>query len=105
MSGNRNKHISVNVHHFIQELKHYVPSQKTLKDFIHHNTLHAFQHKKFFDAIFEASEIFGYKVTLQLEDYRELFRLGRIQEYAIERAIITQNRDIVTGKQIGRAHV
>lgn len=90
MSGNRNKHISVNVHHFIQELKHYVPSQKTLKDFIHHNTLHAFQHKKFFDAIFEASEIFGYKVTLQLEDYRELFRLGRIQEYAIERAIITQ---------------
>jgi hypothetical protein len=31
-----------------------------------------------------------YKVTLQLQDYRELFRLGRIQEYAIERAIITQ---------------
>ncbi|MFM7543593.1 MAG: putative inorganic carbon transporter subunit DabA, partial [Ignavibacteria bacterium] len=75
---------------FIQELKHFVPSQKTLKDFIHHNTLHAFQHKKFFDAIFEASEIFGYKVTLQLKDYRELFRLGRIKEYAIERAIITQ---------------
>lgn len=90
MSGNRNKHLREKVHHFIQELKHYVPSQKTLKDFIHHNTLHVFQHKKFFDAIFEASEIFGYKVTLQLQDYRELFRLGRIQEYAIERAIITQ---------------
>lgn len=77
-----------NLQHFIHELKHYVPSQKTLKDFIHHNTLHAFQHKKFFDAIFEASEIFGYKVTLQLHDYRELFRLGRIKEYAIEKAII-----------------
>jgi len=76
-----------NLRHFIHEIKHFVPSQKTLKDFIHHNTLHAFQHKKFFDAIFEASEIFGYKVTLQLHDYRELFRLGRIKEYAIEKAI------------------
>lgn len=88
MSAKMNEQNAGTIQHFIQELKHYVPSQKTLKDFIHHNTLHAFQHKKFFDAIFEASEIFGYKVTLQLEDYRELFRLGRIKEYAIERSII-----------------
>jgi len=77
-----------NLQHFIHEIKHFLPSQKTLKDFIHHNTLHAFQHKKFFDGIFEASEIFGYKVTLQLLDYRELFRLGRIKDYAIEKAIV-----------------
>lgn len=64
----------------IHELKHYLPTQLPLKDFIHHNSLHAFQDYKFYDAIFKASEIFGYEVTLPLEDFRELYRTGRITE-------------------------
>ena len=37
--------------HVLHELKHYLPTQQALKDFIHHNSLHAFQHMKFYDAI------------------------------------------------------
>lgn len=74
----------------LHDIKHYLPSQKTLKDFIHHNSLHAFQEQKFYDGIFQASDIFGYKVTLQLHDYRELFQLGRIHERVIDRIIIEQ---------------
>ena len=81
---------AINIHAILHEIKHYLPSQKTLKDFIHHNSLHAFQHEKFYDGIFKASEIFGFKVTLQLQDYRELFRLGRIKEHVIERIIINR---------------
>ncbi|MBP6414807.1 MAG: DUF2309 family protein, partial [Bacteroidia bacterium] len=44
----------------IELLKHYLPTQTPLKDFIHHNSLHAFQKSKFYDAIFQASEIFGF---------------------------------------------
>src|SRR5215211_2157427 len=79
-------------HHFdenrvLNELKHYLPSQQALKDFIHHNSLHAFQHMKFYDAIFKASKIFGFHVSLQLAEYRQLYDNGRIREDVLDMAI------------------
>ena len=71
----------------LHDLHHYLPSQTPLKDFIHHNSLHAFQHSKFYDAIFQASSIFGYQVTLELRDYRTLFKNGRIKEAVLDRCI------------------
>ena len=73
--------------HVLHELKHYLPSQTPLKDFIHHNSLHAFQHMKFYDAIFKASKIFGYQVTLQLSEFRILYKNGRISNQILERII------------------
>ena len=75
----------------IHKLKHYLPSQTPLKDFIHHNSLHAFQNLKFYDAIFKASKIFGYQVTLQLSEYRELHAIGRIRNDILEK-IITEKK-------------
>ena len=66
--------------HVLHELKHFLPSQQALKDFIHHNSLHAFQHMKFYDAIFKASAIFGFQVNLQLPEYRKMYETGRIRE-------------------------
>jgi uncharacterized protein YbcC (UPF0753/DUF2309 family) len=74
--------------HVLHELKHYLPSQTPLKDFIHHNSLHAFQKMKFYEGIFKASKIFGYQVTLQLSEYRELYRIGRIKNEILEKKII-----------------
>jgi uncharacterized protein len=81
-----------NIIHFdednvLHELKHFLPSQQALKDFIHHNSLHAFQHMKFFDAIFKASKIFGFQVHLQLSEYRELYKSGRIREDILQKLI------------------
>lgn len=72
----------------IHALTHYLPTQTPIKDFIHHNTLHAFQDMKFYDAIFRASKIFGYQVTLELEDFRGLFRQGRIREDVLQRILL-----------------
>ncbi|MEY4107854.1 MAG: hypothetical protein RL181_2196 [Bacteroidota bacterium] len=71
----------------LHDLKHYLPTQTPIKDFIHHNTLHAFQDRKFYDAIFRASKIFSYQVTLELDDYRGLFRQGRIREDVLQRIL------------------
>ena len=77
-----------NEKHVLDELRHYLPSKTPLKDFIHHNTLHAFQGSKFYDAIFKASKIFGFQSTLQLNDFRRLYKIGRINSDIIERIII-----------------
>ena len=77
-------------HHVLHELKHYLPSQTPIKDFIHHNTLHAYQHMKFYDALFKAGKIFGYQVTLELKDFRQLHLNGRIKNEVLERVIARQ---------------
>jgi uncharacterized protein YbcC (UPF0753/DUF2309 family) len=77
--------------HVLHELKHFLPSQQALKDFIHHNSLHAFQHMKFYDAIFKASKIFGFQVHLQLEEYRELYKTGRIRKDVLQ--MVLNNKD------------
>ena len=66
--------------HFLEHLRHYLPSQASLKDFIHHNTLHGFQDRDFHQACFEAAEVFGFSTYLSLAEYRDLYRKGRIRD-------------------------
>ena len=82
------QHQPFNEHHVLHKLKHYLPAQAPLKDFIHHNTLHAFQNLKFDQAIYSASEILGYRVSLSLAEYRALYATHRIREDILERTII-----------------
>ncbi len=72
------------LHHVLHELKYYLPSQAPLKDFVHHNTLHAFQRDAFFLGLKKANVLFGYQTTLPLWDYRSRFALGEISETAID---------------------
>ncbi len=74
-------------HHVLHELKHYLPAQAPLKDFIHHNTLHGFQNLKFNKAIYSASAIFGYRVSLSLAEYRSHYQSGRINHVMLEKVI------------------
>ncbi|HKX24405.1 MAG TPA: putative inorganic carbon transporter subunit DabA, partial [Candidatus Saccharimonadales bacterium] len=73
--------------HLLHVLKHYLPSQGPLKDFVHHNTLHAFQDMKFYDAIYKASTIFGYQTTLSLSEYRDLYKIKRIKRDVLVKVI------------------
>lgn len=77
-------------HHVLHELKHYLPSQTPLKDFIHHNSLHAFQRMKFYDAIFKSSKVFGHQATMPLSDYRKLYEIGRIRPEILENCIVNR---------------
>lgn len=76
--------------HVLHELRHYLPAQTPIRDFIHHNSLHAYQHMKFYDAIFKAGKIFGYQVTLTLTDFRRLYESGRIREDILDNVIAAE---------------
>lgn len=74
--------------HLIHDLKHYLPAQAPLKDFIHHNSLHAFQTEKFYEALKNAADTFGYRTYLNLDEYRQKYKTGRINLAVTERVIV-----------------
>ncbi len=74
----------------LHELEHYLPKQAPLKDFVHHNTLHAFQDRNFHDALRNASGIFGYNVSLKLDKYRDLYLDGEINPAVLDSVIRTR---------------
>jgi uncharacterized protein YbcC (UPF0753/DUF2309 family) len=86
------KHFEFDPNITLDKLRHYLPTQAPLKDFVHHNTLHAFQTDHFFDALNKAHEIFGYKVFLTLSEYRDLHKKGTIPDVFIDRVL--QNADV-----------
>lgn len=71
----------------LHKLAHFLPAQSPLKDFVHHNTLHAFQDESFHRGISKASALFGYKVYLSVSEYRNLFKAGQINEAVLKRLI------------------
>jgi len=73
--------------HTLHVLTHYLPAQGPLKDFVHHNPLHAFEDMKFYAAIFHVSHVFGYRVTFTLTEYRNLYKMGRIAPEVLKRVI------------------
>ncbi|MCC5936144.1 MAG: DUF2309 domain-containing protein [Lunatimonas sp.] len=80
--------VSFDLDHVLHDLSHYLPAQSPLKDFVHHNTLHAFQHLPFHEALQLAAENFGYKVYWNIERYREKYHSGKINIEIIDRVIM-----------------
>ncbi|OOG72437.1 YbcC family protein [Algoriphagus sp. A40] len=75
----QSKRHAFGVEEILHELRHFLPAQAPLKDFVHHNTLHAFQHLPFNQALKQAKTQVGYKGYLPLESYRNFYREGKIK--------------------------
>ncbi len=100
MNINENKNLGFNLEHTLHKLKHYLPSQGPLKDFVHHNTLHAFQDLPFEEAIQQASAMFGIKTSLSIDEYRELYKKHIIREDILEQRIMLRKGEKEADKWI-----
>lgn len=63
----------------IKHIAHLLPAQGPITVFIHHNTLHAFEHLSFEDAVRQGAEVFGCQPFLTEERYRREMNQGRIR--------------------------
>ncbi len=69
---------------------HYLPAQGPLEVFVHHNTLHAFQHLPFHQALAEAQRRLGARCYLKEEDYRAALASGRIHDSDVRACLAEQ---------------
>jgi len=72
----------------LKKLKHFLPAQAPLKDFVHHNTLHAFQNLDFYEALRKSAVIFGNRTTLSLHVFKEKYKNGEITDRVIDSTIL-----------------
>ncbi len=71
----------------IDGIARWLPSQSPIKDFIHHNTLHALLDRPFHEAVAIASQLYGANSYLPLKAYQTRFTDGRIYDFALERIL------------------
>jgi len=62
----------------IEHAAHFLPAQKPITAFVHHNTLHALEHLPFNQAVQEGARIYGAHPYLPEELFRKQFKRGRI---------------------------
>ncbi len=68
--------------------RHILPDQGPLGVFIHHNTLHAFQHLPFHAAVQRGAMLLGARPYLEIETFRAAYRAGRIEARDLDHALL-----------------
>ncbi len=76
-----------NLDETIDHIAHWLPTQGPIKDFIHHNTLHAVQHLPFHEGVALASKMFGARSYMPMEYYLQMYLQGRIKNHGIDWAL------------------
>lgn len=85
-TGDIRSQLQALVHH----LEHVLPAQAPIKDFVHHNTLHGYQHLHFTEALQQARELTGAAGYLPASQFRGLYAEGRINQGDLEAALREQ---------------
>lgn len=77
----------------IHHAAHLLPAQGPITVFVHHNTLHAFEHLSFDEAVRQAGSLFGCRCYWPEARYRDALRRGRMQTRDLEQALLSSLGD------------
>src|SRR5689334_16368848 len=85
----------------VEQAAHLLPQQGPIGVFVHHNTLHAFEHLRFEEAAIEASQTFGAEPYMSEAAYRAELARGRIQLVDID-AVLDSEPDALIFPRLSR---
>ena len=71
----------------LKHAHHVLPDQGPIGVFVHHNTLHAFQHLSFHDGVQQGAATLRAKPYLFLEQFRQAWEAGRIDDEDVDAEI------------------
>jgi uncharacterized protein len=79
--------------HAIEHAAEMLPSQGPITSFVHHNTLHAFEHLSFDEGVRAGGRLFGCHAYLAEEQYRQKLSRGRIRLSDLEAVLLEELED------------
>lgn len=78
----------------VEHAAHLLPMQGPIGVFVHHNTLHAFEHLPFEEAVIHAAQLFGAEPYMSEAAYRAELARGRIQLVDVD-AVLDREADVL----------
>ncbi|MBL8210796.1 MAG: DUF2309 domain-containing protein [Bryobacterales bacterium] len=90
------------IEHIVRHAAHLLPAQGPIGVFVHHNTLHAFQHLPFEEGVLAAARTFGTEPYLDEEAYRAEMRQGRIQASDIDFVLAGEPNAVILAGRLDR---
>ena len=85
----------------VERVARLLPMQGPIGVFVHHNTLHAFEHLPFEQAVIEAAQLFGSEPYMSEAAYRTELARGRIQPQDID-AVLDSEPDAAVFPRLTR---